>query len=276
MKLAAARICWTIGIYEETPRFRKVTKTPKKRKKDAASMLIAKMAVVSISPGGVPLNSHGAGGATGRRLLITTRPLTPDLAPAPAFAPALAPATPPHAPYPPVTLVLPPRRGRSTHNLGMSSPSTTSATTIVTLHPVLDCSSAEKGDGGETRAIIVIPKAAGFDTSEIGAPKLMASVGAAFNSFFLGEANKNGDQMDIDDASEELIEFSNNSPGQNKGRTTKTSHMFGFCDEGAVKTDKVKVMLKVKDPARKTRTAKKRGVMNEKSPEKSPNNNSDK
>eukprot|EP00978_Attheya_sp_CCMP212_P033733 scaffold137626_cov98-Attheya_sp.AAC.1 len=91
------------------------------------------MAVASISPGSVPLNSHGAGGTTGRRLLITsTGPPTPALAPAlaPAFAPALAPATPPHAPYPPVTVVLPPpRRGRSAHNLGTSSPSTTTSDT---------------------------------------------------------------------------------------------------------------------------------------------------
>eukprot|EP00978_Attheya_sp_CCMP212_P038994 scaffold198557_cov48-Attheya_sp.AAC.3 len=57
------------------------------------------------------------------------------------------------------------------------------------------------------------------------------------------------------------------------------SHMFGFRDEDTIKTDEVKVILKVKDHARKARTAKKRGVekvMMKKYPEKSPNNDSNK
>eukprot|EP00978_Attheya_sp_CCMP212_P038993 scaffold198557_cov48-Attheya_sp.AAC.2 len=73
------------------------------------------------------------------------------------FALAFAPATPPHAPYPPVTLVVPPRRGRSTHNLGTSSPSTTADTMLVILHPALDASAMgrKSRDGDETRAITI-------------------------------------------------------------------------------------------------------------------------
>eukprot|EP00978_Attheya_sp_CCMP212_P003834 scaffold8145_cov54-Attheya_sp.AAC.4 len=53
---------------------------------------------------------------------------------------------------------------------------------LVTLHPALDASAMgrKRRDDAETRAITIIPKAAGFDTAEIRAPKLVASAGAVF------------------------------------------------------------------------------------------------
>jgi hypothetical protein len=49
MKLSVAWIFWKIGIHEETPHYtRKQSRTPKRKKKDAASMLVAKMAGMSM------------------------------------------------------------------------------------------------------------------------------------------------------------------------------------------------------------------------------------
>lgn len=174
------------------------------------------------------------------------------LAPVPARIPAssarVPPVSVPHAPYPPATVVLSP--GCSDRSLNSrKSPA------------------AEKGDDGreEPRTIKVIPKAAGFNAAESGAPKLMASMlgSALLNHFFSGEvvANVDGDQMDIDDKTEEeVIEFIDNSPAK-KGRTIqKTRHLKGFRDEDEIKTGKVKAMLEKRNDLRKTRTAKMRGV----------------